>query len=636
MRALLCLVLAASIIGPAAAAPAAPEWRVTYSERPRVVVTTDGEIDDRCSMVRFLLYTNEWETCGLIFSSSMFHWKGTASVQGHDWQGEEWLRRQLDAYASVYPNLRKHDPRYPSPDSLRQQVFEGNVGATGDMEHPTPGSDRIVELLLDSSLAPVWLQAWGGPNTIARALRTIEEQHPERKAEVSRKAVLYLIMEQDQTYRDYIRPHWADLPVIISQAFPAIAYDWRRLMEPELHRFFDGEWMRRNILEDHGPLCARYEANEDGSFRSEGDSPAFLHMLAGGLGAREDPGNGGWGGRFAWDGGHWASASDGRDPYAPILRWAPTFQNDWAARADWCVRPVDQCNHAPKVVCGGDRTARVVHRTVVPGAKVHLSAAGTTDPDGDHLAYRWWVYKDAGSFWGDVPLRSSASPDAEVAVPVQASGRTIHVILEVRDSGDPPLTSYRRVVLHVSGQPAPMPLDADPIAVYLNTPIHRLEGPPASTGPWRFYRGINLNGPPTVIDGNRWEGDGALGVQCTDDPLRVDDVRLRPETDSARAEMIRSFRWSTQVNLQVWGVPDGRYAVYVYTWEDSNPEVFSISLNDRVADRRYFSGVPGEWHRLGPWTVDVGDGRLRVTTSGGAANISGMEIWRRPGLTPEQ
>jgi hypothetical protein len=628
MRALVCLALAASSIGLAASALAAAEWRVPYSERPRVVVTTDGEIDDRCSMVRFLLYTNEWETCGLIFSSSMFHWKGTARVQGHDWQGEEWLERQLDAYAGVYPNLREHDPRYPSPDSLRAQVFEGNVGAAGDMEQPTPGSNRIVELLLDDNPAPVWLEAWGGPNTVARALKTIEEQHPERKAEVSRKAVLYLIMEQDQTYRDYILPHWPDLPVIISQAFPAIAYDWRSLMDPELHRFFDGEWMEHNILKDHGPLCALYEANDDGSFRSEGDSPAFLHMLAGGLGAREDPGNGGWGGRFAWNGTHWASASDGRDPYAPILRWAPAFQNDWAARADWCVKPVDQCNHAPRVVCAGDRTTRVIHRTVAPGAKVDLSAAGTTDPDGDGLTYRWWVYREAGDFWGEVPVRSSGSPYAEVAVPAEASGRTIHVILEVQDSGDPPLISYRRVVLHVTGQPVLMPPDADPIAVYLNTPIHRLAGPPASTGPWRFYRGINLNGPAITIDGNRWEGDDAPGVECTGNPFRADDVRLRPETDAARAQMIHSFRWGTQTSLRLSDVPEGRYAVYLYTWEDNNPELFSISLNGRIVDRRHFSGVAGEWHRLGPWTVDIEDGRLRLTTSGGAANLSGLEIWR--------
>ena len=28
--------------------------------KPRVIVTSDGEIDDECSLVRFLLYANEW------------------------------------------------------------------------------------------------------------------------------------------------------------------------------------------------------------------------------------------------------------------------------------------------------------------------------------------------------------------------------------------------------------------------------------------------------------------------------------------------------------------------------------------------------------------------------------------------
>ena len=38
--------------------------------RPRIIATTDGEIDDRCSMVRFLLYANEWDIEGIIISSS--------------------------------------------------------------------------------------------------------------------------------------------------------------------------------------------------------------------------------------------------------------------------------------------------------------------------------------------------------------------------------------------------------------------------------------------------------------------------------------------------------------------------------------------------------------------------------------
>ena len=49
--------------------------------RPRVIVTTDGEIDDRCSMVRFLMYANEWDVEGLIYSSSRFHWLDRKSTR---------------------------------------------------------------------------------------------------------------------------------------------------------------------------------------------------------------------------------------------------------------------------------------------------------------------------------------------------------------------------------------------------------------------------------------------------------------------------------------------------------------------------------------------------------------------------
>ena len=42
-------------------------------EKARVIVTTDGEADDRASMVRFLLSANEFDVEGIINSSSQFH-----------------------------------------------------------------------------------------------------------------------------------------------------------------------------------------------------------------------------------------------------------------------------------------------------------------------------------------------------------------------------------------------------------------------------------------------------------------------------------------------------------------------------------------------------------------------------------
>ena len=236
-----------------------------YSEvtpaKPRVIATTDGEIDDRCTMVRFLLYANEWDILGLIHSSSKFHWAGDETHEQKDWEPVEWLDRHLDAYEKVYPNLKKHDADYPAPAYLRSQVFVGNIAYEGDMSKPTPGSNRIVEVLLDDDPSPVWLQAWGGSNTIARALKIIQEEHPERTEDVSRKAHLFLIAEQDDTLATYIRPEWPEVQVLLSDwpSFEAIAYPWKKVMSKELQHYFDRDWMTANILENHGPLCAMYD-----------------------------------------------------------------------------------------------------------------------------------------------------------------------------------------------------------------------------------------------------------------------------------------------------------------------------------------------------------------------------------------
>ena len=116
------------------------------------------------------------------------------------------------------------------------------------------------------------------------------------------------------------------------------------------------------------------------------------------------------------------------------------------------MKPYDQCNHNPVVVCNGDRTRKVLELSADPGDVVKLDAAGTSDPDGNKVSYTWWVYKEAGSYSAEAPIRGARTASAAVTVPKDASGRTIHVILEVIDDGEPLLTAYRRVILKVSGE----------------------------------------------------------------------------------------------------------------------------------------------------------------------------------------
>jgi len=343
-------------------------------EKPRIVATTDGEIDDRCSMVRFLLYANEWDIEGIVISSSRFHWKG------HNWAGVKWIDEDIDLYAQSYDNLIQHAPDLPTPEDLKKLVYVGNIDDEGEMGKDTPGSDRIVEVLLDDEPGPVYLQAWGGTNTIARALWKIQHEYPDQMEKVSKKAVIYIILDQDETFRKYIQPNWPDLQVLGSfRQFATVAYNWEENIPESEHKFYDAAWMKENIINGHGPLCASYEAHDDGRFRSEGDTPAFWHQIVVGLGSLEHPSYGGWGGRFIKEKGTknvWRGAKDDGSWSKPLWRWSEAFQNDWAARADWCVKSYEEANHNPTAMVNGFSGKDILR--VLPTETASHTNGGTT------------------------------------------------------------------------------------------------------------------------------------------------------------------------------------------------------------------------------------------------------------------
>lgn len=451
-----------------------PQCLAGANEKLRVIVTSDGEIDDECSIVRFLLYANEWDIEGIITSSSQYHW------QGHKWAGDDWINPYLDAYEKVYDNLKKHDKDYPTPQYLRERTVLGNVKAEGEMDEVTEGSELIVNVLLDETDSrPVWIQAWGGTNTIARALKTIEEKYPEKMEYVANKIRLFLIWEQDNTYQSYIRKNWGkyNILTIISDQFITYFYHWKKFLPAEPQKYLVGSWMNPNIKNGHGELCALYKSHENGDFRSEGDSPAYFHVIPTGLRNAEHPDWGGWGGRYVkvrentwldpveeegyeYPEGRWYTENAwGRvrmrknilndqllvEYLKPTWRWIAPLQNDFAARADWCVKSYEEANHAPVVML-----AHEADMQAEAGSRICLSAEGTKDPDGDKLTYRWWQYQEAGTYGKCIDLQDANDQRLWLQIPSDIQkGETIHMICEVSDNGTPSLTRYQRVVITI-------------------------------------------------------------------------------------------------------------------------------------------------------------------------------------------
>lgn len=463
--------------------------------KPRIVVTTDPELDDLNSLIRLLLYSTDYRVEGLIYASSGFHWKGDG--KGTKWYvaGREYTRFGLDscpctswrwpaegahhiddavnAYAKVYPNLKVHNPNYPSPDELRSKIRHGNIEFDGDISRDTPGSNLIKSLILDDEPGPLYVTAQGGESTIARALKSIQEQYertsewPDIKYKVSHKVILLPSGDQDDTYATYIKPNWPDIEVRAFRHGPRYGYGAQIGATPEDSVYLTADWMEKNVS-SRGPLGALYRVwgdgrqmvkgdifdyfglsgytNEElrkmgyvvwlpvqqkGSWLGEGDDPTFMNMLDNGLRADEKGSYGGWGGI--------------EDTSAAYPDFFPAAQRDFAARLKWSVTPrYADANHEPNVRIEGPLSL-IASR----GEKMQL-AGSVSDPDGDEVSVRWWQFRVAGTYPGSVPLADPTSLKTQVVIPADAEpGQTIHIILEATDKGTPPLTRYQRVIITV-------------------------------------------------------------------------------------------------------------------------------------------------------------------------------------------
>jgi hypothetical protein len=498
-------------------------------ERPRIVITTDPELDDNNSLIRFLLYSSDVDVEGLIYTSSGFHWKGdgkgtkwyvpgreyarfgldTCPCESWRWApNERYIDNAVDAYAKVYPNLKIHNPNYPAPDELKSKVRFGNIEFDGDISKDSPGSDLIKSLMLDDKPGPLFITAWGGESTIARALKSIQDQYENTtqweaiKKKISRKVVLLPSGDQDDMYAKYIQPEWPDIDYRQFIGGPNYGYGAQLGAKPEDSIYLTSAWMKENVS-DVGPLGALYRVwgdgkqmvkgdimdyfgfsgytteqlrsmgyavwmpvQEKGSWLGEGDNATFMNMPANGLRAYEAGSYGGWGGRLVSNqetGNFSFQMSDtSQQAMASALSsmssqtsktgnaypdFFPAAQRDFAARLKWSVTPkYADANHAPVVTIEGP-----LNGLASPGETIRLNG-NISDPDGDKVSIKWWQF-GVGTYPNKVDISNANAAQAKVLIPKDAiPGQTIHLILEATDNGTPAITRYQRIIITVRGK----------------------------------------------------------------------------------------------------------------------------------------------------------------------------------------
>lgn len=427
-------------------------------EKSRLIVTTDigGDPDDQQSMVRLLVYANDFDLEGLIASAS-----GTPGELNADTIKPQLIEEMVSAYGKVYDNLVKHDPDYPEPTYLRGLIKQGNprrgVENVGE-GHDTEGSDWIIEMADKADSRPLNISIWGGSTDLAQAIWRVEnDRTPEEFTQFVNKLRVYSIHNQDNT-GEWINENYPELFYVLSRSYPGKdkrTGNFRGMYMGGDESLTSRKWVEENVKTDHGPLGSLYPMktwtapNPHGVLK-EGDTPSFFYFLYTGLNDPAHPEWGSWGGRFVKTNGNLyrdlvPDQHEAGSARSTVWRWRPYFQNDFAARMDRCVKGFDEVNHNPVAVLNSDQTQRVLRKLVKPGDEIELDATGSSDPDEHAITYKWWILDDQ-------PELILSAPDQTVStlkIPEGFRSGQIHVILEVSDNGDPQLTSFRRLVLNV-------------------------------------------------------------------------------------------------------------------------------------------------------------------------------------------
>ncbi len=316
-------------------------------ERPRLAVLTDigGDPDDTQSLVRLMVYANEFEIEALIASAS-----GTPGELKQSVTRTDLILEVIDAYQTVRPNLARHAERWPEAEQLRRVVRSGNRFRGREhigQGHDTDGSAWLIKRVDDGRPdRPLNVAIWGGQTDLAQALwRVKQDRGADGLAVFVAKLRVYDIADQDGI-ASWMRESFPGMHYILNRA--PEGQDKRKAIFRGMYLTGDESLTSRSWIDENvrsrGPLGALYPtktwtAPNPHSCMKEGDTPSWFFFLPSGGNDPADPTKPGWGGRFQQQPDGWyrdLPATDGFDPRSTVSRHRPAFQADFAKRMRWC------------------------------------------------------------------------------------------------------------------------------------------------------------------------------------------------------------------------------------------------------------------------------------------------------------
>lgn len=459
------------------------------SDNVKLVILADmgNEPDEEQQMIHMLMCSNEFELAGLI---AVTGWWLKSNPR------PDLFHKLIDGYESVFPNLKLHDDEYPDPAYLRKIVKAGqqNYGIEDVGEGKSSEGSKLIEtILLEEDNTIVYIVVNAGSNTLAQALFDLDTKLADSQMnDIIKKIRVYENGAQDNAGA-WICNRYADIHWIRSN-YQTYGYGGpRKNLGPVYWEPFgptakgQHQWLKQNVQTNHGKLGELYPDryfDDLGYIAMEGGGTTpWIGLANKGLYDINNPHWGGWGGRFTQkkvadrfskynqfvrpDEIHhtpfytYGEVSDTwQDPktgawycndYVPVWRWREAMYNDLKCRMDWCVRSFEEANHHPIAVVDSSFTDDILYFDVLPGQEVTLSASRSYDPDNDPISFNWWQYQEAGTYPGKILIQENNSDTLAFNVPTGASGKTLHMILEVTDQSEHgKLYDYRRLVFNVS------------------------------------------------------------------------------------------------------------------------------------------------------------------------------------------